>query len=165
MTKIDKNWTKLKKWTKIENWTKIGQNWKFDKNWKIGQKLKIGQKIGICTNVNCFQFFYFQFSTVKKSCRISDLQVIGVARGKMVFFFFFSLFNWKYVLVKRHTEKRPRGPRTTHTTHCCKEAEFIFRTESFLWVVFRFTEKRPTALTKNDHWIKKKPLHIMLHLE
>ena len=65
----------------------------------------------------------------------------------------------------RHTEKRPRGPRTTHTTHCCKEAEFIFRTESFLWVVFRFTEKRPTALTKNDHWIKKKPLHIMLHLE
>ena len=117
MTKIDKNWTKLKKWTKIENWTKIGQNWKFDKNWKIGQKLKIGQKIGICTNVNCFQFFYFQFSTVKKSCRISDLQVIGVARGKMVFFFFFlySIENmyWWNGIPKNDPEDPERPIRPT----------------------------------------------------
>ena len=43
------------------------------------------------------------------------------------------------------TEKRPRGPRTTHTTHCSKGAELIFRTESFLRVVFRFTEIGPTS--------------------
>ena len=66
-------------------------------------------------------------------------------------------YHQKYqAMVSGHTEKRPRGPRTTHMTHCCKGVQY-FKDRIFPKDLFRFTKKDPLA--QGEFIIRTKQIH------